>query len=88
MGQIDEAEEHNTGKEQQSAEEIKQGDDQTAAVMSKITRLFVWGCNEKKQLGLNSDLFDDQGTDEANSNGARSGPASSTAGSQDVKVPH
>ena len=55
---------------------------------TKVTRLFVWGCNEKKQLGLSSDLFDDQGTDEANSNGARSGPASSTAGSQDVKVPH
>ena len=40
---------------------------------SKVTRLFVWGCNEKKQLGLNSDnLFDDVGTDEANSNNDRS----------------
>ena len=49
---------------------------------SKVTRLFVWGCNEKKQLGLNSDnLFDDVGTDEANSNNDRSNQASSNNGS-------
>ena len=46
-----------------------------------MTRLFVWGCNEKKQLGLTSDLFDEVATDEAASNGALSGPASSAAGS-------
>ena len=55
---------------------------------TKMTRLFVWGSNEKKQLGLSLDLFDDVATDEANSNNDRSGHASSNAGSQDVKVPH
>ena len=80
MVQIDET------PDEEDQEEVKQ---QTAERgTTKLTRLFVWGCNEKKQLGLNSDLFDDVGTDEANSNGARSGPASSAAGSADVKVPH
>ncbi len=70
--------ESNTNPEESKAE------DQLDGNHSKVTRLFVWGSNEKKQLGLNSDLFDDLGTDEANSNNNadhRSNHASSNAGS-------
>lgn len=61
MGQVDEDTE---------TEEIKK--EQTSS--SKVTRLFVWGSNERKQLGLNSEIYDEaaDGTDEGNSNGERS----------------
>lgn len=53
----------------------------------KVTRLFVWGCNDKKQLGLNQELTEGSGTDEVNSNGERSGAGSSTTVNQDIRVP-
>ena len=48
----------------------------------------MWGCNDKKQLGLSLELTEGSGTDEVNSHGERSGAGSSTTINQDVKVPH
>ena len=78
LGQIDDGDDSPELRSSPEQEEIKPIE---RAKTVQLTRLFVWGCNEKKQLGLNSDLFDDMATDEATSANDKSGPASSNAGS-------
>ena len=55
------------------------------------TKLFVWGCNDKRQLGMTTDPISPIACEESISNGeclSNGGAGSSSTINMDLRVPH
>lgn len=71
-------------------EEEDEEDKDEGEVGTMMSKLFVWGNNDKRQLGISLDQTEESNQDEVASagTGTGTGPNSSTTTTQDIKCPH